>query len=139
MLPAPAGNPLPIALGRALLHIDPLADRTLVIDRHPTLLHIDWRRRRRSPIDDRRLRLSNGSANGGTHGKAAQSTESHSGTRRQAIARGSRLSDSKAGNQRQSSGRAGNKTEDPHDQHPRKKGGSMSPSSCHEIYCSKPL
>jgi hypothetical protein len=122
-----------------LLHINPLADRTLVIDRHPTLLHIDRRRRRRSPVDDGRLRLSNGSADGGTYGKAAQSAESHSGTRRQAITRCSRFRNSKAGDQRQSSGRAGNKTEDPHDQHPRQKGGPMSPSSCHEIYCSKPL
>jgi hypothetical protein len=122
-----------------MLHIDALAARALIVNRHPMLLHIDRWWRRRSPVDHRRLRLSHSGADGGTHGKTTQSPESHSGPRGQTVTRCRRFGDSQAGDQRQSSGRAGNKTEDLHDQHPRQKGGSMSPSSCHEIYCPKPL
>jgi hypothetical protein len=104
-----------------LLHINPLPNRALVINRLPTLLHVDRWRRRRSTVNDRRLRLSDGCADGGTHGKTTQSSESHGGTGRQAITRCRRLGDSQAGDQRQSRGRTGNKTEDLHDHHPDRK------------------
>jgi hypothetical protein len=117
VLPTPAGNPIPVVLGRAALHIDALANRTLVINRHPALLHVNRRRRRRSPVDDRRLGLSHSRTDGGPHGKTSQSPESDGCAGRQAIARCGRFGNSQAGNQRQSRGGTGNKTEDLHDHH----------------------
>jgi hypothetical protein len=138
VLPAPAGYPFPITLGRAALHVN-FANRALVIDRRP-LFDVNRRwGRRRSPIDDRRLRLGDGCSNGSTDGKTSQSPKSHGGTGRQAITRCGRLSGSQAGDQRQSRGSTGNKTEDLHDHHLRQEGGYLPSSSCHEIYCSKPL
>jgi hypothetical protein len=138
VLPAPARYPFPITLGRAALHIN-FTNRALVIDRR-LLFDVNRRRgRRRSPIDNRRLRLGDGSSNGSTDGKTSQSPEGHGGTGRQAIPRCSRLSGSQAGDQRQSRGSTGNKTEDLHDHHLRQEGGYVPSSSCHEIYCSNPL
>jgi hypothetical protein len=126
-----------MALSEAALHID-LANRAFIINRR-RLLDVDRRRGRRSAIDNRRLRLGDGRSDGSPDGKTSESPESNGSSRRQAITRRSRFGRSQAGDQRQSRGSTGNKTEDLHDHHLRQEEGYMPSSSCHEIYCSKPL
>jgi hypothetical protein len=134
LLPAIARNPLVEALGCAALHVNRgrRGSRT-IINRLGLHISRSWRRwRRRSPVNRGRCihrRLRGSSSNSCAYGKTSQSAEGNSRAGGQAITRRSRLARGKAGDQRQSRGRAGNNTEDPHDHHLRHEGDYVPPSS----------